>query len=259
MNTHYLNRYHKLIEYRRLNPASEGEMHHILPKCMGGDDSYDNLVMLTYREHYIAHYLLAKAYPEHKSLWFAFNMMKRVCEGRSVLYEAARRYISSAISKSNTGRPMSEKNKAEMGNRTKGTVIVKDVNGNRFRVDKTDPRYISGELVSYRIGYTHSEETKSKMSDNGIKGKVAYHCKITNDVIYLNPEDTPATGYIKGLPETTKKSRSDTVRGKKWWTNIETGEYQRLPHGETPSGPGWVRGRKGLKRDESGRIIKFDR
>lgn len=36
------------------------EIHHILPRSLGGNDELDNLVKLTYREHYLAHYLLYK-------------------------------------------------------------------------------------------------------------------------------------------------------------------------------------------------------
>jgi hypothetical protein len=36
------------------------EVHHILPKSMGGSDSEENLVKLTPREHYFAHLLLAR-------------------------------------------------------------------------------------------------------------------------------------------------------------------------------------------------------
>lgn len=36
------------------------EKHHIIPRCMRGDDSVENLVVLTAREHYIAHLLLTK-------------------------------------------------------------------------------------------------------------------------------------------------------------------------------------------------------
>lgn len=34
------------------------EDHHILPKCMGGSDDKDNMVLLTLREHFICHLLL---------------------------------------------------------------------------------------------------------------------------------------------------------------------------------------------------------
>ena len=36
------------------------ELHHIIPRSLGGDDNLDNLVLLTPREHYLAHYLLYK-------------------------------------------------------------------------------------------------------------------------------------------------------------------------------------------------------
>jgi hypothetical protein len=38
------------------------ENHHIIPKCLGGNNSPENLVKLTAREHFIAHLLLAKIY-----------------------------------------------------------------------------------------------------------------------------------------------------------------------------------------------------
>ena len=41
------------------------ELHHIIPKCLGGTNSADNLVLLTAREHYIAHLLL---YAYYKSI-----------------------------------------------------------------------------------------------------------------------------------------------------------------------------------------------
>lgn len=54
------------------------ETHHIVPLCVGGLDVPDNLVVLTAREHYIAHALLVKIYynTEHiHKLVYAFNFM----------------------------------------------------------------------------------------------------------------------------------------------------------------------------------------
>ena len=42
------------------------ESHHIIPKCLGGDNSKTNLALLTAREHYIVHKCLAKIH-EHDS------------------------------------------------------------------------------------------------------------------------------------------------------------------------------------------------
>ena len=43
---------------RRLNCYSE--WHHILPRSLGGSDNSFNLVQLTYREHFLVHWLLTK-------------------------------------------------------------------------------------------------------------------------------------------------------------------------------------------------------
>lgn len=43
-------------------------------------------------------------------------------------------------------------------------VIVKDADGNKLKVDKDDPRYISGELVSWNKGITQNKDTNAKRS-----------------------------------------------------------------------------------------------
>lgn len=62
MNQHYLNRYLKFIDALK-NQSIDGysEKHHIIPKSMGGTDAKDNLISLTGRQHYIAHWMLWKA------------------------------------------------------------------------------------------------------------------------------------------------------------------------------------------------------
>lgn len=51
------------------------ETHHIVPKCLGGENDKSNLVELTPEEHYLAHQLLVKIYPNNKKLAFAAHMM----------------------------------------------------------------------------------------------------------------------------------------------------------------------------------------
>ena len=51
------------------------ERHHILPKCMGGKDDYENLIYLSARCHLLAHWLLMKAFPEVKGLKVAYATM----------------------------------------------------------------------------------------------------------------------------------------------------------------------------------------
>lgn len=67
--------YDDLVADRKKNPTPDSyyEMHHIIPKCMGGDDSKKNLVRLTAREHFIAHWLLAKIHGG--KMWWAVKLM----------------------------------------------------------------------------------------------------------------------------------------------------------------------------------------
>ena len=70
--------YNQLINNAKLHNILENkyyEIHHIIPKCLNGNDNEENLVKLTLREHYIAHKLLAEIYKDNKSIWHAFWMM----------------------------------------------------------------------------------------------------------------------------------------------------------------------------------------
>lgn len=51
------------------------ERHHVIPKCQGGRNVKENYVLLTPKEHYIAHHLLCKAYPGDPSLFRAYRTM----------------------------------------------------------------------------------------------------------------------------------------------------------------------------------------
>lgn len=53
--------YFSIIENaKKFPPTGYKEMHHIIPRCMGGQDSEDNLVALSARQHFICHLLLTR-------------------------------------------------------------------------------------------------------------------------------------------------------------------------------------------------------
>jgi len=74
--------YYDLCESRKYRDRCDNsEIHHITPTCCGGENTDDNLVCLTYREHFIAHYLLYKMsihdkYGDTSKLACAFHFMK---------------------------------------------------------------------------------------------------------------------------------------------------------------------------------------
>jgi 5-methylcytosine-specific restriction endonuclease McrA len=54
------------------------EKHHIIPKSLGGNNSLENLVVLTAREHFVCHWLLTKMVENTKhryQMWNAFSCM----------------------------------------------------------------------------------------------------------------------------------------------------------------------------------------
>jgi hypothetical protein len=84
----YVKIYFQIIEKaQKENRESYLELHHIIPKCIYGENLLDeslfnkginhesNLVYLTAREHFVAHWLLHRAFPTNKKLGLAFWAM----------------------------------------------------------------------------------------------------------------------------------------------------------------------------------------
>lgn len=101
--------YRALILKRQLNKLSKKgsvycEEHHIIPKCLNGDNSKSNLVNLTAKEHFVAHRLLWK-WLKHPKLFDAIFYMANVFINNkkikisSRLYETLRKEISLKRSK----------------------------------------------------------------------------------------------------------------------------------------------------------------
>lgn len=81
------------------------EIHHIVPRCMGGGDEPENLVMFTAREHYTAHLLLWKSYPEERGLAHsAWMMSNRFSIKNSHVYESLRVEVAESMSRRMMGK-----------------------------------------------------------------------------------------------------------------------------------------------------------
>lgn len=155
----HLDIYHKLYlkgkEREIVNPLTGySENHHFIPRCMLGDDSPENLVRLTAKEHYIAHVLLCKIFPENASLLCAWNNM-RIKSNNQNRYIPSREYkelkelFSKSMSLLHTGH------KYWVGKKhTKNSInkISKSLKGN-----------------SHTLGFKHSEETRNKMSKSQLE------------------------------------------------------------------------------------------
>lgn len=120
--------YNELINSRLLHPATGYvERHHILPKSLGGSDSLQNIVVLTAREHFIAHLLLSKIYVEGTINWIKMQkalmrmMSMRPYQQRyspSKWYAYCRKKASIANSMNQSGKNNSQFGKAWVYNET---------------------------------------------------------------------------------------------------------------------------------------------
>jgi hypothetical protein len=166
------------------------ERHHIVPKCIGGTNTLDNLVELTAREHFLAHKLLCKIYPNVKGIRLAFWAMvnwkskknQRTYKISSREYESLRLSVidiireiqksrkhlphsnktKQKISTALSGKPKSKQHCENMSKALKGrSVWNKDKKGVQFVSDETKEKMRLAHLGKKRK--PHSEETKEKI------------------------------------------------------------------------------------------------
>lgn len=227
---HHFARYKKLITYYLANePTDSFHKHHIAPRGIFPEyeDDSDNLVKLPVRAHFIAHYLLAK-FTRHTSQIFAFNMMRKYSKNGK-MYESFDMEIRKAIGSANSGRIMSDAQREIMSKINIGLVNARFNDGSIRKVPVDDPRLITGEIVNARIGYKHTDETKQKISDSGIKGHSA---KRINGVVKYKYDDSDLVGadVTEVWDETARKNISKKVSNLRWVT--ENGVSRRVPKEE---------------------------
>lgn len=103
----YTNIYNNLIQKattRTLNGYKES--HHIIPRCMDGSDDKTNLVDLTPEEHFLAHQLLVKMYPDNQKLIFALVIMHGKNPTTNKLFGWHRRKLAETQKILKTGKAM---------------------------------------------------------------------------------------------------------------------------------------------------------
>jgi len=128
--------YDQIIEKAK-NRSLEGykEQHHILPKSLGGDNSSDNLVYLTAKEHFLCHRLLCEIYPNNPKLLYALWLMaigKKRWKQHDPYNMSSRTYANLKHKLSNYKKAnftLSEKAKKTIGKKNSKQVIQYNLNG----------------------------------------------------------------------------------------------------------------------------------
>jgi len=126
---------HDFIIDRAKNRTISGytENHHIIPKCLGGNNKKENLVRLTAKEHWVIHQILCVIYPKNYSLLKALECMMRksnnqlrdyVISGKQ--YQRIRKECSTLHSECMRGRkrkPFTEEHKKKISESRKGKSV----------------------------------------------------------------------------------------------------------------------------------------
>ena len=182
------------------------ETHHIIPRSLGGQDTVDNLVKLTAREHFICHWLLTKIHtmgPEHWKMLNALRMMRaeNPNQQRYTTKITARVYsklkeewsVLQSIKVSGENNPMSGDKfyRSQEGRLAQSTAITGELNGAK----SVSARQKISDSKFGKKRPAFSEEWKTKLSDSK-KG-----------------ENNNRYGIL--VSEETKKKISDSMKGRK--------------------------------------------
>lgn len=185
----YKKHYENLIETRKQRSTMEGylETHHIIPKCLGGTNDPENLIQLTAREHYIAHWLLWKI-TNNAKMAYAFIAMVYYHKNQRKLtahqFERARKLKSDMIvseetrakmSASRKGKKHTEETKEKMRETWK-TSVTEEFREKMREVAKSRPPISEETRERLREGWKKrkenhpmTKETKRKISEAAYK------------------------------------------------------------------------------------------
>ena len=179
------------------------EKHHIVMKSLGGDDSPENITILTAREHFLVHWLLARIHPNNYKVQAAFKMMCDVKYGKrytpsSRVVAEARENASRLDSIRKTGKKLPQEH-------------VENIRASKIGLKQPKSYYSSMESYWSKIRGGSNEIAKgTTWINNGIESKMSKGEDLQN---YIN------LGWKVGrLPvsKKTKNKKSKLSSGRVW-------------------------------------------
>ena len=206
MNYHRI--YNELIEnakqrnWTRKTAPEYVEKHHIIPRSLGGSDFADNLVFLTYQEHFLGHWLLYKLSSGTNKAKMA-NAWFRMCQSNEFQIRNGKHYAKARQAFSDNN-PFKELKVVELVKR-------RMTDNNPMKNPETAAKVskaLKGKMVGEKNGFynqTHSTETLEKIS-----GKNHY----TQKEGYIAPKISDETRRKRSIALTGRKSPSNIQRNK---------------------------------------------
>lgn len=146
------------------------EKHHILPRSMGGGNEPSNIIALTLRQHYIAHWMLWKAYGGKMAV--AFDYMNGIKKYGYRLTGRTIKLLSQDVSKRRSERLVStetreKQRQAKLGRKLSPEHIEKVRQASTGRVVSEETKRKVSEAKkgksNGRTGFKQSQETREKI------------------------------------------------------------------------------------------------
>jgi len=247
----YYQWYQNLVNKAKKRKNIDGvyyENHHILPKCLGGNDKPDNLVSLTLREHYVAHLLLSKIYDGkacrkmHYALWRMLLQEKK--RGSRIFEMYRKKYIETSLKTQIITDEFRQKvSKALIG--TKKTKTLKLL----AKYEKMKIEMVGSG--NHMFGKKHTEKTKNIIA-NKAKGRKQSKETIEKRILKIKGKKRKEGWHVgEKNPMFNKKHSQETLLkigaksigrvAKCKWINDGLSNKRLKPNNELPEG--WVFGK----------------
>lgn len=200
--------WHDNIITKAKNRTLEGykEIHHILPRCLGGKDRKANLVALTAKEHFIIHILLCKfttGIAKRKMLYAHKAMSYYIKEGRnykigSRIAEKLRKELKFSpehienLRKSHTGKKFSDATKKKM------SILHK---GNKYCLGKkaTEETLVKLRNIQGKMIWVKKDNVATKVNKDLLQQYLDKGYKEGRNTSFMNEE------YKKNMSKTVAK------------------------------------------------------
>lgn len=167
------------------------EGHHILPRCLNGEENKENIVKLTSREHFICHILLSKIYPESLGLAYSIWRMcnKQPANSQRIYRVSARIYEEMKINYYNIRKNYrhSKETRELLSRKLTGIKRTQEFKDNLSRLYKGKPSWNTGLKASAehrkRIsdGHKNSEKSKAHMLTINVPGRIPWNKGINGE------------------------------------------------------------------------------
>jgi hypothetical protein len=239
-------------QIRVLDRSIYTEKHHIIPRCMGGNNNKENITKLTAKEHFICHKILCKIYPSNEKLRYAFWAMCNQKVNRDYVVSSRDYEYAKTICLEMWRRPKSPESIKKGADKKRGIKVnyfiypkrIQDGNSNHNHGKKwitniltSESKMIFGDIPD---GWKIGRSKVGSLCKPNSKGRNWYHNPETNEEKYFNFSDNPP-GWIKGRSK-NKKIGGDNLSGKICYFNKSLNKEKYFKDDDIIP-DGWIKGK----------------